>query len=159
MSQYTQFFIRHKDNFLPIATYSGSTKIAELFQYTAPYEAIKPVTSDMLRERRAEAQEQIDGYNKSIARAKNQIDFLRSCTMETDERLERYNDMTEYIEDLEEYKEECVRAISFIDFLNDILEEARMEKAWGENPLQLDDEDYVYVGIEVGTPTVENIID
>lgn len=159
MSQYTQFFIRCNDKFLPIATYSRSAKIAELFQYVAPYEAIKPVTTEMLRERRAEAREQLEGYNKSIARAKDQIDFLRSCTMETDERLERYNDMTEYIEDLEEYKEECVGAISFIDFLNDILEEARTEEKWGENPLQLSENAYVYVGIEVGTPTVENIID
>ena len=157
MSQYTQFFIRHNDNFLPIATYSRSNKVAELFQYAAPYEAITPVTTEMLRGRREEAREQLEGYDKSIARAKDQIDFLRSCTMDTDERLERYNDTTEYIEDLEEYKEECVNAISFINFLDDILEEARTEKAWGDNPLQLDENAYVYVGIEVGTPTVEDI--
>lgn len=159
MSQYTQFFLRNKDVFLPIATYSRSNKIAEIFQYAAPYESIRPVTFKMLREVREVAQSQLNECDNSIARAKEQIEFLCNCTMEADERIEHYNSAVEFIEDVETCKKQCAHAISFIGFLEDVLEEAETERKWGENPLQLNEDSYVYVGIEVGTPTIEDIKD
>lgn len=159
MSEYTQFFIRNGDNFLPIATYSRSTKVAEAFHYIAPYEAIKPLTVANLQSARDRLREQIRDYDKSIERARAEIDFLRSCAMDNDERMERYHDATEFIEDFSDFREECAYALSFISFLEDILEEARVEQKFGENLLQLNENSYVYVGIEVGTPTIEDIKD
>ena len=157
MSEYTQFFVRNGDNFLPIGTYCRGTKVAEAFRYIAPYEAIKPLTVSNLRSARDELREQIRDYDKSIEREREEIDFLRSCAMDNDERMERYHDATEMINDCSDFKDECAHALSFIGFLEDILEEAETERKFGENPLQLNENYYVYVGIEVGYPTIENI--
>lgn len=159
MSQYTQFFIRNKDAFLPIGTYSRSTKIAEVFQYIAPYEAITPVTFEKIRSAKADIQCKIDDYFKLIKRTEQENDFLRTCEMETSERMERYNDNLELIYELKDLQEECQRALMFVDFLQDILEEAKMAREWEENPLQLDENSYIYVGVEVGNPTTEDIKD
>ncbi len=159
MSQYTQFFIRNKDVFLPIGTYCRSSRIAEAFQYVAPYEAIAPVTSKMIDNVKAEIRNQIDDYSKTIKHVEQENDFLRTCEMETSERVERYADNIELIDELKESQEACQRAWTFVDFLEDILQEAKMEREWGENPLQLNENSYVYVGIEVGTPTTEDIKD
>ena len=159
MSEYTQFFVRNGDNFLPIGTYCRGTKVAEAFRYIAPYEAIKPLTVSNLRSARDELREQIRDYDKSIEREREEIDFLRSCEMDNDERMERYHDATEMINDCSDFKDECAHALSFIGFLEDILEEVETERKFGENPLQLNENSYVYVGIEVGYPTIENIRD
>ena len=159
MSQYTQFFIRNKDVFLPIGTYSYSSKIAAAFQYVAPYEAIAPVTSKMIDNVKSEIRNQIDDYSKTIKRVEQENDFLRTCKMEASERVERYADNIELIDELKESQKACERAWTFVDFLEDILEGARTEREWGENPLQLDENSYVYVGIEVENPPTEDIKD
>lgn len=159
MSEYTQFFVRNGDNFLPIGTYCRSSKVAEVFKYIAPYETIKPLTSSNLRSAREILREQIQDYDKSIERERDEIDFLRSCAMDNEERMERYRDSIEMINDYSDSKDECTHALSFIGFLEDILEEAQTERKFGENPLQLNENSYVYVGIEVGYPTIENIKD
>ena len=159
MSEYTQFFIRNGDNFLPIGTYCRGTKVAEAFRYIAPYEAIKSLTVSNLRSARDELREQIADYDRVAQREREEIDFLRSCAMDNDERMERYRDSVEMINDCSDFKDECAHALSFIGFLEDILEEAETERKFGENPLQLNENSYVYVGIEVGYPTIENIRD
>ena len=157
MSQYTSFFIRHNDAFLPMVTYSRSHKVAEAFNHIAPWEKIAPLTAADIRGVRASLTSDVEAYAKAIARARDEIEFLRTTNMAPDDLLEQYRSNIEYINDLTEEKTACESAIIFTHFLGDIIDEAASEHKWGENPLGIDENTYIYVGIEVGNPTLEDI--
>ena len=157
MSAYIQFFIRVKDNFAPIYTSSRSSEVYQAFDNFAPWEKITPVTYDTLKLVRESVNDQIDHYKESIRKAQDKIEFLKGVQMDIEERMERYDDEVGFITDLRDYIEEKEYVLSFCAFLQSCLDEAREDKEWSSNPLGFDPAGYIYVGIEVGTPTIEDL--
>lgn len=157
MSAYIQFFLKVGDKFAPIYTSSRSSEVYQSFEHYAPWERVAPLSNEQLIYVRQDVKSLIDNYNQSIKEAEDEIEFLKGAQMNTEERVERFHDLQEYMRDLHEFIEEKERVLGFCDFIQSMIDEARDAKKWGPNPLNLDPEAYVYVGIEVGTPTIEDI--
>ena len=158
MSAYIQFFIKINDKFAPIATYSRSTRVYQEFQHYAPWEKVSALNENKLSAVKDDIRSEISEYEDTIRSEKETIDFLRSCKdISVEDLMDQYHSATGAIEELNDNVAELQRASSFCDFLTDIVEEASQEERWGDNPNDLHADSYLYVGIEVGTPTIEDI--
>lgn len=156
MSQYLQFYIKNGENFLPIGTWSRSSKIYEVF-YGAPYEKIRAVKNSDLANARDRVKEDLNYYAGAEQHAKDEIEFLRTCAMGAEERLERYHDLVEYLDELRENREEEERVLQLINFFQDIIDEAADAEKWGDNPLNLHADSYLFYGIECYQPTIKDL--
>ena len=151
MSAYIHFFVKIGENFAPIATFSRSNIIFQEFECYAPWERISPVSLQKLQYVRESLNEQIKEDERQIKALEDEIEFLKSTKLGAEELLERYYSCTEMIHDFEEGKDEYIHACSFIDFLIGIYDEANTDEKYGENPMNLRADEYIYVGYECGS--------
>ncbi|MBR3120892.1 MAG: hypothetical protein IKF29_16865 [Oceanobacillus sp.] len=151
MSAYIQFFIRHENAFLPISVYSRNNLIYGYFDEYTPWEKIKPVTRSLLNKIRDNINEDLTAMQKRYDRAKEMKEWIATLNNSLEEKME-------YIENTEEVLSECCEAIEqltytkhYLNFLDDIIESVEYEDG-------IDHKNYLYVGIEVGNPTVDDIV-
>ena len=70
MSQYLEFYVRHNDDYLPIASYCGSSVYMEMFDdYVPSYSGLRAVTESMLGLVRADVQQKIRENERCIKRS------------------------------------------------------------------------------------------
>ena len=70
MSQYLEFYVRHNDDYLPIASYCGSSAYMEMFDnYVPSYSGLRTVTESMLGSVRADVRQRIKENEQCIKRA------------------------------------------------------------------------------------------
>ena len=151
MSAYIHFFVKIGENFAPIATFSRSTEIFQQFECYSPWEKISPVSFQKLRSVRESLNDLIKEDERQIKVLEDEIEFLKTTKLGAEELLERYYSCTETIHDFEEGKDEYIHARSFVDFLIGIYDEANTDEKYGENPMGLHAEEYIYVGCECGS--------
>ena len=151
MSAYIQFFIRNENTFMPIGIYSRNNSIYQYFDEYTPWEKIKPVTRGLLNKIRDDINEDLTAIQKSYDRAKEMKEWIATLNNSLEEKME-------YIENTEEVLSECCEAIKqltytkhYLSFLDDVIESVEYEK-------NIDHKAYLYVGIEVGNPTVDDIV-
>ena len=159
MSAYIQFFIRGGNTFYPIATYSRSTAVYEKFSESLPnlWEQIIPITNERLNDVMIDVRTSIDEFYNGIHSYDAKIEEVRKLkNTSVEERME-------FINDYMQMKDECRACITeleqcsfFINILRNILDEAEDTKYY-DTIETIDRNDYVYVGIEVGIPTVDMI--
>lgn len=156
MSAYICFFLRGKDDhFYPLGSYSRSTAIYEMFDEAgySNWESIRAITFKDIEAVRKENLDNIDGWKKLIKEIEDEIELIKSIEAPLDEkidvidrRLAELNGFKDKIDELEEVS-------SFCDFLETILEDIK----YGDYG-SIDVDNYIYAGIEIGRPTVEDII-
>ena len=151
MSAYIQFFVRNENAFMPISIYSRGNTIYQYFDEYTPWEKIKPVTRGLLDKIRDNINEDLVAMQKRYDRAKEMKEWIATLNNSLEEKME-------YIENTEEVLSECCEAIEqltytkhYLHFLDDIIESAEYED-------DIDHKNYLYVGIEVGSPTVDDIV-
>ena len=145
MSSYIHFFVRKGDVFAPIATYGRSTRIFDCFA-GAPWEKIRAVSADELREASEGLRIDEPYIEQEIARAQNRIKTISSFSDSIADKLAAISDEEDMIAELRENLEELREAQSFVRFLRDVAAEAEYD---GEGLRDIDH--YVYVGMECGT--------
>lgn len=156
MSQYLHFYIKNGENFLPIGTWNRSSRVYEIFR-GAPYEKIRALKDSDLVDAREQVKENLDYFAGAEQRAKDEIEFLRSCAMGAEERLERYHDLADYLSELRESRKEEERVLQLIGFFQDIIDEAADAEKWSDNPLGLRADSYLFYGIECYQPTIKDL--
>lgn len=151
MSAYIQFFIRNDEAFMPIGIYIRSSKIYEYFDDYTPWEKIKRITRPLLDKIRDNVNDDILDYQKRYDRAKEMKEYVAGMNNSMDEKME-------WIENIEATLEDCCEEIKraeyvkhYLNFLDDIIESVEYEE-------HIDYKNYLYVGIEVGNPTVDDIV-
>lgn len=151
MSAYIQFFIRYENAFLPISVYSRNNLIYGYFDEYTPWEKIKPITRSLLNKIRDDVNEDLRAEEKRYDRAKEMKEWIATLNNSLEEKME-------YIENTEEVLGDCCETIeklngikSYLNFLDDIIESVEYEDG-------IDHKNYLYVGIEVGNPTVDDIV-
>ena len=151
MSAYIQFFIRNEDTFMPISIYSRSNALYHYFDEYTPWEKIKVVTRPLLNKIRDDVNEDILSYQKRYDRAKEMKEYVATMNNSMDEKMEQ-------IENIEEVLNVCLKGIEkaeyvkhYLNFLEDVIESVEYEE-------NIDYKNYLYVGIEVGNPTVDDIV-
>ena len=151
MSAYIQFFIRHNETFMPIGIYCRSSKIYEYFDEYTPWEKIKVVTRPLLDKIRDNINDDILYYQKRYDRAKEMKEYVATMNNSMDEKMEWIENIEATLGDCCEEIEKAEYVKHYLNFLDDIIESVEYEDG-------IDYKNYLYVGIEVGSPTVEDIV-
>lgn len=151
MSAYIQFFIRNENTFMPISVYSRNNSVYRYFDEYTPWEKIKPVTRGLLNKIRDDINEDLAAIQKRYDYAKEMKEWIATLNNSLEEKME-------YIENTEEVLSDCCEAIEeltytkhYLSFLDDVIESVEYED-------NIDHKNYLYVGIEVENPTVDDIV-
>jgi len=151
MSAYIQFFIRDNEVFMPISVYSRNNTIYKYFDEYTPWEKIRPITRGLLNKIRDDINEDLTATQKRYDRAREMKEWIATLNNSLEEKME-------YIENTEEVLGECCEEIEqltytkhYLNFLDDVIESVEYEE-------NIDYKNYLYVGIEVGNPTVDDIV-
>ena len=157
MSAYVNFFIRVGDNFAPIGSFSRSSQIYRSFQVYAPWEKIKVVTPaelkyvyDELKDLRAEDENVIKVID-------TKLEAVKSFENSVEDKLEIIEDLMADKREYQEYIDEYNDALSYIMCLNCIVDEGRNGEYYDGYKGIINPAAYLYVGIEIGCPTVVDI--
>lgn len=151
MSAYIQFFIRNDETFLPIGTYICSSKIYEYFDDYTPWEKIKVVTRPLLNKIRDNVNDDILYFQKRYDRAKEMKEYVAGMNNSMEEKMEWIENIEATLRDCCEEIEKVEGVKHYLNFLDDIIESVEYEDG-------IDHKNYLYVGIEVGNPTVDDIV-
>ena len=145
MSAYIQFFIKVDGKFITIAEYSRSNMLYQVgSEAGAPWEKIRLVSDNFKGYVRTLLKDQIEGYQASIKHYEELCATIAEMNNSVVEKMEALSDVRV---DREEVEDELRHAE---DMLADFNFMCRMA------------EDYnypFYVGIEVGDPTEEDVIE
>lgn len=155
MSAYMSFFIRANDNFYPIGTYSRSTAIYEIFEEAlgVPWEHIISINEDNLVKVVNAVNINVDGFNAAIVSLNEKIDFIKTATNSFGDKLEEYGYVRETIDDYKDRISDLNQVISFAHFLGEMIDDVK----YSEGIEGIDFSKYIYVGIEIGHPTIDDI--
>lgn len=156
MSAYMCFFLRGKDDhFYPLGSYSRSTAIYEIFDEArySNWESISAITFKDIETVRKENFNNIIGWKKLIKETENKIELIKSIEAPLDEKVDVIDRYSAELNGFKDKVDELVEVSSFCDFLETILEDIK----YGDYG-SIDVDNYIYVGIEIGHPTVEDII-
>lgn len=153
MSAYVDFFIRNKDDFIPIADYSRNSMIYSIVNNDVPYEKIRAITTQDINKFINVASEKIRECEQGIRKEKERIKLVATFDNSIEEKLEVIAQYEEGIEEYTQSIEECTYAKNFFSFLTELINVRR----WEENS-SVNINEYIYAGIEIGRPTVEDIV-
>lgn len=151
MSAYIQFFVRNENAFLPISIYSRNNALYHYFDEYTPWEKIKPVTRPLLNKIRDDVNEDILYYQKRYDRAKEMKEYVATMNNSMDEKMEWIENIEAILGDCCEEIEKAEYVKHYLSFLDDVIESVEYEE-------HIDHKNYLYVGIEVGNPTVDDIV-
>lgn len=153
MSTYIDFFIRRGDEFIPISDYSRNSIIYRIANSYAMWEKVSPLSKAGIEQMITEAEQQQRAYQESIAETKTKIAQLKDLSCTWNEALEYLDEYEEAIQEYEQDIKEARYAKHFFGFLIDIIETVQYA-----DKKEYDYNDYIYVGIEIGHPTVKDIV-
>ena len=157
MSMYMNFFLRGKDRFYPITTYSRSAMVYSVFSRTFGsgrlWEKVAPITEDKLNLMLREISDDIRKNQDVIKSYEKYIDIIKTMSNSAEEKMELINNCLGMIEEYEEEIRDLRYTRTFITFLNDMIDEVR----WSDEEDGFNPDEYIYVGIEISNPTEEDI--
>lgn len=142
MSQYLNFFVRHNEDFIPLASYSRNTHIYDIAE--APYEKIRRFSQEQLESIASRLRESKTFTHKEIARLHQEIEIIKGINITADkfdEVLDVIHNITnvisEYQEDIETLEREAIE----IEFMRNMTY----------------DDCEIFAGIEISDPTMDDI--
>lgn len=153
MSAYVHFFIRRGDDFIPLSDYSRNSIIYRIANSYAMWEKVSPLSKAGIEQMINEAERQQRAYQESIAETKARIAQLKDLSCTWNEALEYLDEYEEAIQEHEQDIKEARYAKHFFGFLIDIIETVQYA-----DKQEYDYNNYIYVGIEIGHPTVKDIV-
>ena len=155
MSQYIHFFIRHENEFLPIATYSRSTYIYQ--SINAPYEHIRAVRKQTVDSIKQDILFDIDKCKEDIKSLTENKSLITSFNNSIEEKWEMISGIDESINESKRILNEMQSAYEFLSFIGNMISEAHDTKYDEDKPNWLDPDKYVYMGVECYRPTINDI--
>ena len=151
MSAYIQFFVRNDNTFMPISVYSRNNSVYRYFDEYTPWGKIKVVTRSLLNKIHDNVNEDILCYQKRYDRAKEMKEYVATMNNSMDEKMEWIENIEATLGDCREEIEKAEYVKHYLNFLDDVIESVEYEE-------NIDYKNYLYVGIEVGNPTVDDIV-
>ena len=151
MSAYIQFFIRNENVFLPIGTFSRGNYIYQLFNNFAPWEKIRPITISDLERIHNEMISDIEKAKDQLKEIDKRRALIATFNNSTEEKLEALEGYDEYEQGVKDDLAMAEYTKGYLNTLSDILDDVQFDERY-------DSDAYLYVGVEVGNPTVDDII-
>lgn len=156
MSIYANFFIRINDIFVPIASLSKNSTLGSIFITKGPWGKVRPITKEELVDVMNKIKNEQDLFNKKISEIEKERDYIVGICDSISEKIEvieRYKEeINDYKEGIEEHKCEVHTLAMYYQLTNEI-EFAEQDKL----PFKADSTKYLYYGIEISHPTLEDI--
>ena len=155
MSTYTNFFIRVNDIFVPIGSWSRNSILGSMFITMGPWRKVRSITSNELMDLIREFEKEQDSFNEKISELERKRDYIVDKCNSIDEKIEvteRYN------EEIRDYKVEIEYAINTLSVYIEIIEEITFSVK-DALPFRADDKKYMYYGVEIECPTLEDIVE
>lgn len=153
MSMYINFFMRRDEKFFPIGSYSRNHNIFKAFDNYAPWEKIRPLTVVALRQIGNECSQMKTECEHRIEEKEKKKQLVASFNNSVEEKYEVICDLDDSIDELRQERAEEEMAEYFCIFLEAMIDEIR----YGESNEEIDPNAYLYVGIEIGNPTPNDI--
>lgn len=149
MSAYVDFFVRHGDDFIPLGDFSRNSIIYFTMVNCAniPWEKIIPLTLDNLHTAQTYIQRHSTNALDYINTLKDRIEEVKGFNNSVEEKLEQIEKYKDEIAEWQQEAEEARYAENYFYFLANLIESAR----------NIDANKYIYAGIEIGWPTIEDI--
>ena len=147
MSTYVDFFVRHGDDFIPLGDFGRDSIIYRTMYANAPWEKIIPLTLDDLEAAQTRAHKFSTNALSYIDILKNRIEDVKGFNNSIREKLEQIEEYNGEIEEWQQEAEEARYAENYFYFLANLIEVAH----------NIDANKYIYAGIEIGRPTIEDI--
>lgn len=152
MSQYISFYVRSKhDDFIGLGDYSRNNLIYQLTDraLNVPYEHIRVLTTNDLRDMEDEANLERDSINANITKYRGYIADIATFNNSLDEKIEWVAEYQDLIEECTEQLRNVELAAHYFQFLDAIIETNDF------NGIPMDK--CVYCGIEISDPTIDDI--
>lgn len=157
MSSYVNFFIRTNDAFIPIASYSRSTRVYKIFE-AMPYGKVDVLTTEYLKELSFEAQKYTNYINEQIEKCHQRKEIIATFNNTVSEKYEMIYEIEREAEDWQDEKREAEAAEDFIQFLKNMISEIQYNEDTEVSKLIRDGDHYLYCGIEVSANLSERDI-
>lgn len=157
MSSYMSFFIRgNDDTFYPIGTYNRVTAIYNMFDSMeiGPYEKIEAITEAKLNKIESFTERQINEWNKHRIQTEEKISLVKTLNGSVEERISIWDELKDELCDCKSTIKELEEVKNFIWFLKEAITDVK----WDDN-FNIAPENYLYVGIEIGYPTIDDIVE
>ena len=150
MSAYMDFFVRHGDDFIPLGDFSRNSIIypTMIDCVNVPWEKIIPLTLDNLHAAQTRAHKRNIDARGYIEILKDRIEEVKGFNNSVEEKLEQIEEYRDEIAEWRQEAEEARYAENYFYFLMDLIEAAHDD---------IDANKYIYAGIEIGRPTIEDI--
>ncbi len=150
MSAYMNFFVCHGNDFIPLGDFSRNSIIYPTMVDCAnvPWEKIIPLTLDNLHAAQTRAHKHKTDALGYIDTLKDRIEEVKGFNNSMEEKLEQIEVYRDEIAEWRQEAEEARYAENYFYFLMDLIEAAHDD---------IDANKYIYAGIEIGRPTIEDI--
>ena len=150
MSAYVDFFVRHGDDFIPLGDFSRNSIVYCIMIDCAnvPWEKIIPLTLDNLHAAQTRVHKHSTDALSYIEILKDRIEEVKGCNNSVEAKLEQIEAYRDEIAEWHQEAEEARYAENYFYFLMDLIEAAHDD---------IDANKYIYAGIEIGQPTIEDI--
>lgn len=142
MSQYVNFFIRHGNDFLTIADYSRSSALYGVMQ-DAPYEKLREYSYEELQLKIGELNTSKTAYLKQIKNYEKHITLICEMSNSVEDKLDMIASIDETIKEIQQEVDTIDRQVIELDFIADLVYQGYR----------------IYAGIEVGEPTLQDIVE
>ena len=145
MSTYVNFFVKDKNSetFIPLGEFSRNSIYFKLFEGYAPWETVKKIDNNRLDMAKKECAEEIEHLINEKDKIAEKKYFVSNLKLPLDEILEKYNELVDEYDALEEERKSYTAALYKLLTFEDI-------NFYEDNEL--------YVGIECYEPTVDDIV-
>ena len=151
MSQYIEFYVGKGDTLIELNAFSRNSTIYRFFvEYSAiPYEKVHKISSENIEYITKYINDEIKHLKKSKKKAEKELKRLHQAVGDfhkTEEIHQTYENISNYIEEMDSEIKQCKAAHHFTQVLYDMVDSAKY----------LDNKVNYYVGIESGTnPEIE----
>lgn len=153
MSEYINFFIRYKNNFIPLFDYSRSSYIYKVFREQVPYEKVCSIKYSQLNNIYKDLRDWKEATLKTIKEKEKGIKEISAFNNSVSDKMEAIYEIEEILCELDEDVKDLDFALSLIEIITDIMDTARYIDDY-----EVDLDNYIYAGIEVGMATIEDIV-
>lgn len=154
MSAYIEFYQRIGDRFIPFASFSRSSRIYGLFNNFAPWEKIRALDENKLDCFYSLLADSRHDYECALINCERTMEFVKDSNSPIEEKMRVRGDLERDIEDLRDDLEEIAAARTFLNLLGQMIDQCEWMQSNDVRP-----DRYIYCGIEIGNPSVEDILD
>lgn len=151
MSQYIEFYIKGKNEYLPIGIFSRSNSIYRVMSESVNvpvYDKVVPLKVQHISLALKDATDEKLRFEKRIAELREEKALVATFNNSVEDKTTAIFNINEDIKSYEELVEEINAAIGYLTSLYDIIDAVRYMKDY-------DMDNYVYCGIECENPNGE----